>query len=85
MNISCPNCNHAIEQNSPPMRGPATDGSEGWICLKCPAVVCGYPIRRGPEESTPCYMDHTMKHHPHLYEAVKKATAGAKKGKKHRK
>lgn len=86
MNINCPNCNRVVEQNSPPIRGPAGDGSEAWLCLKCPAVVCSFPIMKtGDEPSVPCYIEHAMKAHPEMYQPVKKPTAGRKKGKKGKK
>ena len=74
MQISCPNCSEPIEQNSAPVRGPVHDGSEAWVCLKCPTVVC-----------VGCYHTHTAKEHPEAYQPHKRPTKGGKKNKKHKK
>jgi hypothetical protein len=69
MQISCPTCNASIEQNSSPVRGPTNDGSDAWVCLKCPAVVCVW-----------CYHEHTAAKHPEAYH--KKPTEDGKKRRK---
>jgi hypothetical protein len=72
-----------VEQNSPPIRGPANDGSELWLCMKCPAVICSHPIMLGGDASVPCYVDHIEKVHPELYRPrSKQPTGGGKKNKK---
>jgi hypothetical protein len=71
MIITCPSCSNPIEQNSPPVRGPVSDGSEAWVCLKCPAVIC-----------VACYPQHTDKAHPEMYRPKKPTDGGRKKGKK---
>jgi hypothetical protein len=71
VNVPCPSCNVVVEQASPPVRGPANDGSEMWLCLKCPAAVCVW-----------CYHGHTAKEHPEAYEPRKKPTVGGKKNRK---
>lgn len=74
MQIKCPTCSNVIIQNSHPIRGPCGDGSEAWLCFKCPAVICVY-----------CYMQHTEKAHPEVYGLVKRPTVGGKKNKKRKK
>jgi hypothetical protein len=84
MQINCPNCNSSIEQNSEPVRGPSNDGSEAWLCLKCPTVICSTPITKNGE-LTQCYINHQATHHPELYEAKKPPTKGSKKNQRHKK
>lgn len=61
MIIPCPSCGSRVELNSPPVRGPANDGSEAWTCLRCPAVVC-----------VDCYHEHTRKQHPDALGEIRK-------------
>ena len=82
MNVPCPNCSRIVEQHSPPIRGPANDGSELWLCMKCPAVVCSHPVFSAPEVSEPCYIKHTREAHPECYGLKKQPTGGGKKNKK---
>ncbi len=74
MIINCPNCSAVCEQNSAPVRGPVSDGSEIWVCLKCPAQVC-----------TSCWHNHTIAAHPEWLKAKKQPTGGGKKNLKHKK
>jgi hypothetical protein len=61
MNIPCPTCGSQVELNSSPIRGPANDGSEAWVCLKCPAIVC-----------VDCYHGHVRKQHLEMLGEIKK-------------
>lgn len=57
------------------MRGNAADGSDAWVCLRCPAIVC-----------VDCYMNHTEKAHPECYDILqKRPTEEHKKNKKGKK
>lgn len=61
MVINCPTCQNPVELKSAPVRGHANDGSEAWICLKCPAIVC-----------IDCYHGHVQKQHPEMTSEIKK-------------
>lgn len=52
MFIKCPNCTSEVKLMSVPKRGPANDGSDAWVCLKCPQIIC-----------IDCYYEHTQKKH----------------------
>ena len=71
MTVPCPNCGEQVEQHSAPKRGPAMDGSEMWLCLKCPAIVCVW-----------CYHVHTGEAHPDSYS--EQPSKGSQKNKKHK-
>jgi hypothetical protein len=80
MQVPCPHCKRLVNQFSDPIRGPAGDGSELWVCLKCPMIVCSHPIMKGEFDSTPCYIEHMSKAHPEMYRLG--APTGSKKKKK---
>lgn len=61
MKIACPTCDSQVELKGAPVRGNANDGSEAWVCLKCPAVVC-----------IDCYHEHSRKQHPETMNEIKK-------------
>ncbi len=61
MIISCPTCSGRVELNSTPVRGNASDGSEAWVCTRCPAIVC-----------VDCYHEHVAKKHPDMVQEIKK-------------
>jgi len=61
MIIPCPNCREEVELKSAPIRGHASDGSDAWVCLKCPAIIC-----------VECYHDHGVKKHPEIVKEIKK-------------
>lgn len=63
MKIKCPNCSHPVEMESQPVRGPAHDRTEVWLCLKCPQIVCANPVKFGNDQSIPCYVKHTTNIH----------------------
>jgi hypothetical protein len=73
MQINCPSCNAAIEQQRPPSRSDPGAG-EAWICFKCPTTIC-----------ICCYIQHMEKAHPEVYELKKRPTEGGKKNKKGKK
>lgn len=61
MKIPCPTCGSEVELKSQPIRGPAGDGSDAWVCLKCPAIVC-----------IDCYHQHSQQKHPEMKQEQKK-------------
>lgn len=61
MIIKCPSCGHDVEVRSAPIRGHANDGSEAWVCLRCPAIVC-----------VCCYHEHGAKKHREMTQEIKK-------------
>ena len=83
MQVPCPSCGRLAEQHSQPIRGPSSDGSELWVCLWCPMVVCDHPVFTGPEASVPCYMAHTASSHPEAYKP--RPTGGRQKNSKGKK
>lgn len=82
MQTICPNCRHEVIANSAPVRGLSNDGTEIWLCLKCPVIVCGNPIDLGNGNSVPCYASHLEKAHPEVYGLKPGPTKGGKKNKK---
>lgn len=84
MMVPCPNCDRLVEQASVPIRGMANDGSDLWVCIKCPAVVCSHPIVSG-DSSEPCYSKHTREAHSTVYEPKKRPTEGGKKNSRDKK
>lgn len=73
MQIKCPNCGVAVEQNRQPSKNDAGAG-EAWVCFKCVGIIC-----------INCYTTHTQNTHPEAYGPIKRYTEGGKKNKKDKK